>query len=395
MLAEKEVAAQVSSMDTDPIFIAIEMSRSKWLVGTHLPASAKIGIHVMDWGDTAALFALIDRLKRRVANALGVADAPILCCYEAGYEGFWLYRRLSAAGHRALVIDPASLLVNRRAKRAKTDRIDVKAMIRALMAYTRGEDHVLSAVQIPSVEQDDQRRLMRERQRLVKERTAHTNRIKGLLLTQGIVGFDARADSADRQLDELVTGDGRRLGPRLKDEIRREIARLRLVMEQLAHVDDERDAIALPKRLSACEDARDQDSADAAMITALARLKGVGPNDASVLVREAFWRKFANRREIAAWSGFAPTPWASGAISRDQGITKAGPARFRAYMIQLTWRWLQWQPQSRLAQWFGERTNGASGRGRRIMIVALARKLLVALWRYASTGLVPTGAVVA
>ena len=186
------------------------------------------------------------------------------------------------------------------------------------------------------------------------------------------------------------------LGPRLKDEIRREIGRLRLVMEQLAHVDDERDAVALPKRSSTCDGARNEDGADAAMIAALARIKGVGPNDASVLVREAFWRKFDNRREIAAWSGFAPTPWASGAISRDQGITKAGPASFRAYVIQLTWRWLQWQPQSRLAQWFGERTNGASGRMRRIiMIVALARKLLVALWRYAMTGLVPTGAVVA
>jgi transposase len=395
MLAEKEVAAQVSSTATDPIFIAIEMSRSKWLVGTHLPASAKVGIHSMDWGDTAALFVLIDRLKMRAAKALGVTEVQILCCYEAGYEGFWLHRRFSAAGHRVLVIDPASLLVNRRAKRAKTDRIDVKAMIRALMAYTRGEDQVLSAVQIPSVEQDDERRLMRERQRLVKERTAHTNRIKGLLLTQGIVGFDARAGGADRRLDELITGDGRRLGLRLKDEIRREIGRLRLVMEQLAHVDDERDAVALPKRSSACDGARNQDSVDAAMIMELARIKGVGPNDALVLVREAFWRKFANRREIAAWSGFAPTPWASGAISRDQGITKSGSASFRAYVIQLTWRWLQWQPQSRLAQWFGERTKGASGRVRRIMIVALARKLLVALWRYASTGLVPTGAIVA
>jgi transposase len=226
------------------------------------------------------------------------------------------------------------LTVNRRAKRAKTDRIDAKAMIRALMAYTRGEDQVLSTVQIPSVEQDDERRLMRERQRLVKERTAHTNRIKGLLLTQGIVGFDARADGADRRLDELVTGDGRRLGPRLKDEVRREIGRLRLVMEQPDHVDDERDAIAIPKRASTCEGARNEDNADTAMITALARIKGVGPNDASVLVREAFWRKFANRREIAAWSGFAPTPWASGTISREQGITKAGPASFRAYVIR-------------------------------------------------------------
>lgn len=395
MLAEKEFAAQDSSADTDPIFIAIEMSRSKWLVGTHLPASTKVGIHTLDWGDTAALFALIDRLKLRAAKALGIAEVPILCCYEAGYEGFWLHRQLSAAGHRVLVIDPASLLVNRRAKRAKTDRIDAKAMIRALMAYTRGEDQLLSKVQIPSIEQDDERRLIRERQRLVKERTAHTNRIKGLLLTQGIVGFDARADGADWRLDELVTGDGRHLGSRLKDEIRREIGRLRLVMDQLDHVNDERDAIAIPKRASTYDGARNEDSADAAMITALARIKGVGPNDASVLVREAFWRKFANRREIAAWSGFAPTPWASGTISRDQGITKAGPATFRAYVIQLTWRWLQWQPQSQLALWFGERTNGASGRLRRIMIVALARKLLIALWRYATTGLLPTGAVVA
>lgn len=130
------------------------------------------------------------------------------------------------------------------------------------------------------------------------------------------------------------------------------------------------------------------------MIVALARIRGVGPNDASVLAREAFWRTFNNRREVAAWSGFAPTPWASGTINRDQGITKAGPATFRAYVIQLSWRWLQWQPESRLALWFNQRTNGASGRVRRIMIVALARKLLIALWRYATTGLVPTGAVV-
>ena len=276
---------------------------------------------------------------------------PVLCCYEAGYEGFWLYRRLVAAGLRVLVIDPSSLLVNR-ARQAREDGSDQR----------EGHDPCTDGLQQgggsgAQRRQRSQRRAggatagsVRERQCLVYDCTAHTNRIRGLLLTQGIVGFDARADGADRQLDELVTGDGRRLGARLKDEICREIKRLRLVMEQLAHVDDERDAIALPKRSSACDGARNEDGADAAMITALARIKGVGPNDASVLVREAFWRKFANRREIAAWSGFAPTPWASGAISRDQGITKAGPASFRAYVIQLTWRWLQWQPESRLAQ---------------------------------------------
>ena len=210
------------------------------------------------------------------------------------------------AGLRVLVIDPSSLLVNRRAKRAKTDRIDAKAMIRALMAYNRGEDQVLSAVNVPSVEQEDQRRLVRERQSLVYDCTAHTNRIRGLLLTQGIVGFDPRASGAERQLDELVTGDGRSLGPRLKDEMRREIGRLRVVLEQLKDVSAERNAIALGKTIETLH--RDQGSADAdaAMIASLARIKGVGPNDASVLVREAFWRKFNNRRELAAWSGLAP-----------------------------------------------------------------------------------------
>ena len=268
-------------------------------------------------------------------------------------------------------------------------------MIRALMAFNRGEDQVLSAVHIPTIEQDDQRRLMRERQRLVKERTAHSNRIKGLLMTQGIIGFDPRGRDAIRQLDDLVTGDGRRLGPRLKDELRRELVRLRLVMDQLTAVEAERDTIARAEKAAAPSTEEARADLDAKMIAALSRIRGVGTNDASVLVREAFWRKFNNRREIAAWSGFAPTPWASGAMSKDQGITKAGPAGFRAHMIQISWRWLQFQPHSRLAQWFNERTNGASGRMRRIMIVALARKIMVALWRYATTGLVPTGAVVA
>jgi transposase len=394
MPAAQKVVTRVPSVDTDPIFIAVEMSRSKWVVGAHVPTSDKVSIYTMDWGDTAALFSLIDRLRSRAADMLG-ADIPILCCYEAGYEGFWLYRLLTAAGHRVLVIDPASLLVNRRAKRAKTDRIDAKAMIRALMAFNRGEDQVLSAVHIPTIEQDDQRRLMRERQRLVKERTAHSNRIKGLLMTQGIIGFDPRGRDAIHQLDDLVTGDGRRLGPRLKDELRRELVRLRLVMDQLTAVEAERDTIARAEKAAAPSTEEARADLDANMIAALSRIRGVGTNDASVLVREAFWRKFNNRREIAAWSGFAPTPWASGATSKDQGITKSGPAGFRAHMIQISWRWLQFQPHSRLAQWFNERTNGASGRIRRIMIVALARKIMVALWRYATTGLVPTGAVVA
>jgi transposase len=395
MLAEKEGTVPASSVATDPIFVAIEMSRSKWVVGTHIPTSSKVGIHIVEWGDVDALLTLVDRLRLRAARMIGATDVPILCCYEAGYEGFWLYRRLTAAGLQLLVVDPSSLLVNRRAKRAKTDRIDAKAMVRALMAYNRGEDQVLRAVNVPGIEQEDHRRLVRERQCLVYECTAHTNRIRGLLMTQGIVGFDSRAVGADQRLDELVTGDGRLLGPRLGDEIRREIARLRVVIEQLKAVSAERDAIARIKKVDVLPADRHLVDADAAMIAALTRIKGVGPNDASVLVREAFWRKFANRRQLAAWSGLAPTPWASGTISRDQGIAKTGPAIFRSHMLQIAWRWLQHQPRSKLTQWFNERTSGATGRMRRIMIVALARKLLVALWRYATAGLVPTGAIVA
>lgn len=387
------VAVTSAGASADAIFISIEMSRSKWLVGAHSPLSDKISLHAIDWGDTIALFAIIERLRGKATEVFGNEPA-VLCCYEAGYEGFWLHRVLIAAGYQSIVIDPASLLVNRRAKRAKTDRIDARAMIRALIAFNRGEDQVLRAVHVPSVEQDDARRLMRERQRLVKERTAHTNRIKGLLITQGIVDFDARAGAAELELERLVTGDGRPLGPRMMDELRREIGRLRLSMEQLAAVDAERNAVASDKRRSPDQAIDEGVDTDAPMIVALARIRGIGPNDASVLVREAFWRKLNNRREIAAWSGFAPAPWSSGTINRDQGITKAGPAHFRAYMIQLSWRWLQWQQESRLAQWFNERTAGSSGRVRRIMIVALARKLMVALWRYATTGLVPTGAVV-
>ena len=395
MLAEKEVTVLASSVATDPIFVAIEMSRSKWVVGTHVPTSSKVGIHIVEWGDVDALLTLVDRLRLRAARMIGATDVPILCCYEAGYEGFWLYRRLTAAGLHLLVVDPSSLLVNRRAKRAKTDRIDAKAMVRALMAYNRGEDQVLRAVNVPGIEQEDHRRLVRERQCLVYECTAHTNRIRGLLMTQGIVGFDSRAVGADQRLDKLITGDGRLLGPRLGDEIRREIARLRVVIEQLKAVSAERDAIARVKKVDVLPADRRLDDADAAMIAALTRIKGVGPNDASVLVREAFWRKFTNRRQLAAWSGLAPTPWASGTISRDQGIAKTGPAIFRSHMLQIAWRWLQHQPRSKLTQWFNERTSGATGRMRRIMIVALARKLLVALWRYATAGLVPTGAIVA
>lgn len=372
------------------IFVSVEMSRLKWVVGLQAPWAEKVALHEMACGDVDALLSLIDRAKSRTGKTID--ETNVVVCYEAGYEGFWLYRRLVTLGIRVIVIDPASLLVDRRAKRAKTDRIDARGMVRALMAWARGERQVLSEVRVPTVKQDDARRGLRERQRLVKERTAHGNRIKGLLKTQGIMDFDPRAADAVARLDALVTGDGRHLGPCLKREITRELERLKLVMRQMADVEAERDNV-----VGDCANETDAGSGsecDVAMIAALNRLKGIGMNDATILTREALWRGFRNRREIGGWSGLAPAPWASGSVSRSQGITKAGPPMLRAHMVQMSWRWLHWQPDSELAKWYRKRTEGATGRMRRIMVVALARKLLIALWRYATTGLVPRGAIV-
>jgi transposase len=393
MLAESEAAAKAEDLPASGsnIFVSVEMSRSKWVVGIHAPPADKIAMHTMACGDVDALLALVERARSKLP-ARGASVPAVTVCYEAGYEGFWLYRRLTQLGIRVVVIDPASLLVDRRAKRAKTDRIDARAMVRALMAWARGEQQVLSEVHVPTATQDDVRRGLRERQRLVQERTAHGNRIKGLLKTQGIMDFDPRAAGAMTRLDALVTGDGRPLGPCLRREIVRELDRLKLVMQQIEQVETERDAVIQERTEQA--GAAVEPELGAAMIEVLSRLKGIGMNDATLLTREAFWRNFGNRREIGGWSGLAPAPWASGSVSRDQGITKAGPPMLRAHMIQMSWRWLFWQPDSDLARWYRKRTEGATGRMRRIMVVALARKLLIALWRYATTGMVPRGAIV-
>jgi len=391
MLAREEAARPADSGINGHIFVSVEMSRSKWVIGLHTPLADKIGAHTVACGDVDAILELVRREDAKLERT-GYDGSTVVVCYEAGYEGFWLYRRLGALGIRVVVIDPASLLVDRRAKRAKTDRIDARSMVRALMAFTRGEQQVLSEVRVPTVEQEDTRRVLRERQRLVQERTAHTNRIKGLLKTQGIMDFDRRAADAVARLDKIVTGDGHLLGVCLKREIVRELERLKLVMEQTSQVEAERDAVVEEGRQR--KGAAAEQKRDTTMIAVLNRLRGIGTNDATLLVREAFWRDFRNRRELGGWSGLAPSPWASGSVSRDQGITKAGPPMLRAHMIQITWRWLCWQPDSDLSKWFQKRTEGATGRMRRTMVVALARKLLIALWRYATTGVVPNGAIV-
>lgn len=357
------------------IYVAIELSMRSWLVVIHSPERDRLSRHKLAPGDADGLLTLIAQRRARAARALGQAPA-VLSCYEAGYDGFWLHRRLTAAGLENLVIDPASLAVERRARRAKTDRIDGEKMIRALMAHRRGEPRVLSVVRVPSPEQEDARRRTRERERLIKERTAHLNRIKALLRTLGLAaGLPGRADWPAwlaRQRD----WQGRPVPPELRAELVREHARLRLVCQQLAGL-----AEAPAPQATAAKSAQ------------LARLKGIGPVFSATLAGELFWKDFRNRREVGAYPGLAPAPWRSGRVEHDQGISKAGNRRARCVAIELAWLWLQHQPQSALSRWFQARVQDQRGRVRRIALVALARKLIVALWRFLTTGLVPSDAV--
>lgn len=363
--------------------IAIELSKASWVVGVQTPLSNKTSQYRLTAGDWKSLLKLIERIRGQVSRELG-RPVEMISCYEAGYDGFWLHRLLEAHGVRNHVLDPASLLVNRRARRAKTDRIDVERMLRALSRYLRGEPDACSVVRVPSVEQEDARRLHRERHRLIRERVQHVNRIKGLCATQGIYDYEPLRSDRRMQLEGLRTGDGRTLPARLKGEIIRELQRLELVLKMIAEIEAERDAIvteAAPRHLNAGK------------IKALAHLRSIGPEFATTLVGEVFYRSFDNRRQIGSYAGMAPSPFSSGATDRDQGISKAGNPKARSTAIELAWMWLRYQPDSALSIWFRQRVGDRKGRVRRIAIVALARKLLVALWRYLETGLVPAGAV--
>jgi transposase len=279
------------------------------------------------------------------------------------------------------VFDAASIPVEQRGRRAKTDRIDGELLLRTLMAHLRGEPRVVRIVQVPTVEQEDARRASRERERLVKEQTAHTNRIKALLRLQGMaVGYPRRRDWL-HWLAQQRDWQGQPLSPHLLAEVTREHARLMLVRQQLAALEQAQAAQAAPVPQAMAE-RRDQ----------LQRLKALGPSFATTLTSELFYKDFDNRRQVAAYCGLPPSPWRSGGIDREQGISKAGNPRARVKAIELAWLWLRHQPESQLSRWFNTRTAEAGKRARRIAIVALARKLMVALWRYLTTGLVPAGA---
>ena len=373
-VADRPEAPTAIRTDLGAIFVSLELSRSKWLITSLSPGGGeKMSKQVMRGGDVAGL--LREKARARTGKVF-----PFVVIQEAGLDGFWIDRALQNKGIESHVVDPASIATSRRRRRAKTDGIDGEALVRALLAYKRGEPRVCAMVKAPTPEEEDRRRLCRERKVLIVERVRHVNRVKGLLFSQGISGYEPLRRDRWERLDTLQTGDGRRLPDHLKAQVRRELDRLELLLEQIKAVEAERDVLLAAQRVAA----------PAAM---LLDIKGIGPEFAAILWSEGLFRHFDNRRQVASYAGLAPTPWQSGSIDREQGVSKAGNPRLRTTLIQLAWLWLRHQPQSALALWFEERVKRNGGRLKKTTIVALARKLLVALWKYVTAGLVIEGVV--
>jgi transposase len=366
------------------VYVAVELSSSSWLVAIRLPGAEKSRLHRIESGDSKALLALLADVGQQPSAKLGRA-LDVACCFEAGRDGFWLQRLLAAHGVAAYVLEPTSVLVNRRARRAKTDRLDAEGMLRVLAAWLGGDRQLCSMVRVPTPEEEDAKRPHREREHLVQERLRIENRIEALLFTQGIRKRPSLR-SWERDMAELRTGDGRALPPLLRAELDRLQRRLVLALELIRELEAERAAA-----LAAAAEAAAADNAMARKITALQRIRGIGENFSAVLVREVLYRSFANRRQLASYVGVTPMPYQSGGMDRDRSISRAGNPRARTMLIQLAWLWLRYQPDSALAAWFRARVGTLQGRTRRIAIVAMARKLLIALWRYVEAGVLPEG----
>src|SRR5271168_1758646 len=382
-VADRHDAPTAIQSNLAAIFISLELSRSIWLVTSLSPGSAeKMSKHSVRAGDVAALLARFSELKRKASERTG-KSFPIVVIHEAGLDGFWLHRVLQSEGIESHVVDPASIATSRRRRRAKTDRIDGEALLRALLAFKRGEPRVCAMVKAPTPEEEDRRRLGRERKVLIAERVKHVNRVKGLLFSQGVSGYEPLRRDRRQRLDELTTGDGRSLPMHLKTQISRELDRLELLLDQIKRAEAERDALL----------AAQQAATPASPGKMLLEFRGIGAEFAASLWLEALFRQFGNRRQLASYAGLAPTPWQSGSVDHEQGVSKAGNPRLRTTLVQLAWLWLRHQPQSALALWFKERVNRNGGRLKKTTIVALARKLLVALWKYVTAGVVIEGAV--
>jgi transposase len=379
--------APVAKDEFAPVFVALELSRSKWLVGVGTPQKWTVGRHQVEGGDLDGLLALLSRIGAGEEKRSGL-PVKVHVCFEAGRDGHWLHRALTSAGYEVYEIDPASVAVDRRARRAKSDGVDVDKLARTLARLVRGEFDACRVVAVPSEAEEDAKRPHREYERLVKEQTSHRNRIKALLFAQGVRDFDPMASDRLERLAALP------IMPRLKAELGRECRRLAGIVDAIAEVEAEMAAVIVPpKRANPARVVRSTASPLEAKAAQLYKLKSIGVHFSTVLAGEVYYRTFPNRRSVAQYIGLAPSPFQSGDMARDQGIAKAGNKRARKAMIELSWLWLRHQPDSALSKWFRQRVGDQKGRVRRIAIVAMARKLAVALWRYLETGVVPEGAV--
>jgi len=375
-----DLSRSLVALDQDSTLIAvIELSRSSWLVGAIVPGLEREPLKKLT-ADADALLGLLHRWRDQ-AVASGHPIARICVAYEAGRDGFWLARWLRARGIECHVIHPTSVSVSREHRRAKSDRLDLGLLKRSFLGWLRGEKRHCSMVAVPTREAEDGKRPLRERERVVGDATRLVNRIKGLLALHGIAKFDVRAKAAPQRLAALPTAEGEPLPPNTLAELLRAVERLQQIQAQIAAIE-----AAQRQRLKEAPDAGPHP-----MIRLLAKVKGVGIATAEALVREALSRPLRDRRAVARYAGVTGAPDESGSKRREQGLAKAGNARVRRALIQLAWRFLQHQPDSALAGWFRQRTQDGRSTTKKTMIVALARKLLIALWQLATTGAVPAG----
>ena len=380
MVHVNDLSRSVVAFEQSSTLIAvIEMGAKSWLVAASVPGIERQPLKKLE-PDAAAVLRLIERWRSEAVKA-GRTIARIVVAYEAGRDGFWLARWLIACGIEVHVIHSASVAVSRERKRAKTDRLDAAMLMRVLLGWLRGERGHCGMVAIPTLEEEDARRPSRERESLVGERSRIINRMKSALARLGIRGFKAHLRKAPQRLETLRTPEGTGLPPNILEEFRRDMARLVLVREQIAEIEKAR-----IERLR-----RAPDTGPHAMVRLLARVIGIAIETADMLVQEVLSRKLRDRRAVARYAGLTGSPDESGTKRREKGLAKAGNARVRRGLIQLAWRFLQFQKESTLVKWFRLRTEGPSGARKTTMIVALARKLLIALWRLVTTGEVPEG----
>jgi transposase len=360
------------------LYVAFELGWSEWKLAFTTAAGVPPRLRRMKARNLEELSLELAKAKKRFGLP---ADAPVVSCYEAGRDGFWLHRYLQRQGIANVVVDSASIEVNRRLRRAKSDRLDALQLLRQLGRHHAGEKRVWSVVVVPSVTTEDQRQLHREMMGLKEERTEHVNRIKGLLAGCGLALVRVDKKFVE-QLGTMRTWDGQEVPAELQQRLQREYARWQLVEEQIRGLEQER-----------VERIRHSPEPEMKKVRHLLQVSGVGVNSAWLFVRELFgWRRFQNRRQLGALAGLAPSPYQSGQSNHEQGISKAGNPRLRAMLVEIAWGWLRWQPGSGLSRWYEKRFGNGSSRHRRVGIVALARKLLVALWRYVETGEAPEGA---